>query len=136
MTICLTDGFVTHERQSSAFYHPMLLAPQPNRPQQGQAIRAFQWPGIPPGSPAPSISLSVAFPTALNQMPACGAVILCWICPYTVYVLGFKMLFAPLLNFILEACKERCQHLIVGTRGDFTNRLRGTNRVLIFLFPF
>lgn len=89
-----------------------------------------------PGSPAPSISLSLAFLTALNQMTACSAVILYWICPYTVYVLGFKMLFAPLLNFILEACKERCQHLIVGTRGDFTNRLRGTNRVLIFLFPF
>ena len=135
MTICLTDAFVTHKRQSSAFHQPISSTPHHNCPQHEQINRAFQWPGI-SQAPLPHPFLSVAFLTALNQMTACSAVILYWICPYTVYVFGFKMLFAPLLNFILEACKERCQHLIVGTRGDFTNCLRGTNRVLIFLFPF
>ena len=90
-----------------------------------------------PSSPAPSISLcSISYSTESNDCLRCCDSSLCWICPYTVYVLGFKMLFAPLLNFILEACKERCQHLIIETKEDFTNCLRGTNRVVIFLFPF
>lgn len=75
MTICLTDAFVTHMRQSSAFYHPMLLTPQPKCPQNGQVIRAFQWPQI-SQAPLPHPFPSVAFPTALNQMTVCGAVIL------------------------------------------------------------
>lgn len=119
-----------HPSMPSSSSHPNWLPTETNPQRLFHDLEPSQ-------DPLPPALLFCCIPSALNQMTACHAGILrlATFAP-TQFAPDFKMLLAPLSNFILEACKERSQHLIVGTGGDCTKRLQGTNRVVIFLFPF
>lgn len=104
-------------------------------PNMGKSSEAFNNPELSQDPLHHPLSLSIAFLTALKQMPACNDVVfsLRGLSLHSM-CLVLKCMSAPLFNFIFVACNERSQHLFVRTGRDFTNCLRGTNRAVIFLF--